>query len=52
MILDEWGPEHITPALRHALHTAQSLSNHPVVNSRIECLLTGKKYKIEDLLNE
>jgi hypothetical protein len=52
MILDEWGPENLTPALRHALLTAQSLSNHPVINSRIECLLTGKKYKIEDLLQE
>lgn len=50
MILDEWGHEHLTPALRHALHTAQSLSNHPVVNARIEALLTGKKFQIEDAL--
>ena len=50
MILDEWGSDHLTPALRHALHTAQGLSNHPVVNARIEALLTGKKYKIEDVV--
>ena len=50
MILDEWGSEHLTPALRHALHTAQGLSNHPVVNARIECLLTGKKHKVEDVV--
>ena len=50
MVLEEWGQEHLTPALRQALYTAQSLSNHPVVNARIEALLAGKKYKIEDVI--
>ncbi len=49
-ILDEWGQSYLTPALRSALHTAQGLSNHPVINARIEALLAGKKFKLEDVV--
>ena len=52
MVLDEWGHEHLTPALRHALRSAQSLTTHPSVIARIESLLTGKKFNIETLIEE
>ncbi|MBQ9762767.1 MAG: hypothetical protein IJV92_00165 [Phascolarctobacterium sp.] len=50
MVLEEWGHEHLTPALRHALLAAQELNQHPVVNARIEALLTGKSFNLEELV--
>lgn len=47
-LLEEWGPEYLTTPIRSALLTARSLSQHPVVNARIDALLIGKEYNIGD----
>lgn len=49
-ILDEWPPELITPAIRNALMEGRKLSNNDVVTARIDCLLQGKKFRIDKFM--
>ena len=49
-ILDEWPPELITPAIRNALIEGRKLSNNDVVTARIDCLLQGKKFRIDKFM--
>ena len=50
-ILDDWGAEYITPAIRKSLITARSLSNNDVVSARIDSLLEGKKFDIGQFIH-
>ena len=49
--LHEWGQEYLTPPLKNALKNALTLSNNPVVTARIEALLIGKDFSINDVIN-
>ncbi len=51
-VLDNWGAEQLTPALRDALHSARRLSNNKVINARIDSLLQSKKFSFEQFLDE
>jgi len=51
-VLNDWGQEYITEPLRQALHEALKLSNNQVVTARIEALLTGITFNVDDLLAE
>lgn len=51
-VLSEWGEEYISEPIRTALQEALALSNNSVVSARIEALLTGKRFKVEDLFHE
>ena len=50
-VLNEWGQEYLTEPMRVALKKALDLSNNAVVTARIEALLTGKHFDVEDLVN-
>ena len=51
-IVDDWGQEFITPAIRRSLIKARQLSNNDVVTARIDCLLAGKHFDIGKFLNK
>ncbi len=51
-LLDVWGPDYITPPLRDALYCARRLSNHAIVNARIDALLNGVEFSYETLISE
>lgn len=51
-LLDVWGQEHITPALRDALWEARKLSLHPVITARIDAILRGENFDIRALAEQ
>ena len=52
IILEEWGHEQLTPALRAALITARRLSQHPLITMRIDALLENKPFSVATMLEQ
>ena len=52
IILEEWGDEQLTPALRAALITARRLSQHPLITMRIDALLENKPFSVATMLEQ
>ena len=51
-ILDEWGADYVTPAIYEALLQGRKMSNNDVVSVRIDNLLQGRKFDIQQFLKE
>lgn len=49
-VLNDWGPEYISEPVRETLKAALRLSNNAVVTARIEALLQGKKFNIDEII--
>ncbi len=49
-VLEDWGVDFVTPALRRALLQGLRLSSNRVVTERINALLNGENFNIEKLL--
>ena len=52
IILEVWGHEQLTPALRAALITARRLSQHPLITMRIDALLENKPFSVATMLEQ
>ncbi|MDO4177827.1 MAG: hypothetical protein Q4D21_01425 [Phascolarctobacterium sp.] len=50
--LEAWDRNEITPAIREALMQGLALSNNPVVSARIEALLKGEDFSIQEPAEE
>lgn len=51
-IIDEWGLEYLTPALREALWKARKLSGHKVIDARIDALLAGRQFNLREMMKK
>lgn len=51
-LLDAWGAAYITPQLHDALVEARRLSHNPVVSGRLDALLQGEEFSLEQFLDE
>lgn len=51
-LLDVWGPEYITPALKDDLWKARKLSLHPVITARIDAILRGESFDVRTLTEQ
>lgn len=49
-ILESWGQEYLTAPLREALWKARKLSGHKVIDARIDALLAGRQFNLEDMM--
>lgn len=50
-LIDMWGVEYITPAIRYALVEASRLTTNSFVGAHIACLLAGKHFDIDKYLH-
>lgn len=51
-LLDIWGLEYITPAIRYALVEAAQLCTNDFISAHISCLLQGKHFDLEKYVRE
>lgn len=49
-VLDDWGFEYLTETYKQALREAREMSNNPVVTARIDALLSGRYFTMEDAI--
>lgn len=49
-VINDWGIEYLSEPLRQSLLVARELSNNAVVTARIDALLAGREYTMEDML--
>ncbi len=50
-VLGEWDQKYITPAIKEALRVARTMTENQLILARIDSLLAGTEFKIQDLIN-